>query len=243
MNVILLEAGEVDGAGRAELCDERARHVCEVLRGQAGQVIRVGVLDGPLGTGTIEALGAGRVTLRCELQAAPPPRPRVDVLLALPRPRVMRRLWAQLAAMGVGHIVVTNAARVERYYFDSHVLDEPFRRKHLVEGLQQAVDTRVPRVSIAKRLKVWLADELDAWRADATCLLADPRAEQDLAQTLPAGPGRVLVAVGPEGGWTDYERDLLAGHGFRAFRVGGRILRSDTACIALLAILSERLAS
>jgi 16S rRNA U1498 N3-methylase RsmE len=56
--------------------------------------------------------------VRCVFESVTPPRPRVDVLLALPRPKVMRRLWAQLAALGVAQIILTNAERVERHYFD-----------------------------------------------------------------------------------------------------------------------------
>ena len=85
----------------------------------------------------------------------------VDLLLALPRPKVMRRLWAQIAAMGVGQIILTNAERVERNYFDTHVLTPECYRPLLVEGLQQARDTRLPRVSIHRQFKVLVEDELD----------------------------------------------------------------------------------
>ena len=88
----------------------------------------------------------GETTISCEFQVAAPEPPRVDLLLALPRPKVLKRLWAQIAAVGVGHIVLTNAARVERNYFDTHLLEPEVYRPLLVEGLQQARDTRVPIV-------------------------------------------------------------------------------------------------
>jgi len=81
--------------------------------------------------------------MRCELEAEIPPRPRVDLLLAVPRPKVMRRLWAQIAALGVGQIVLTNAEKVERNYFDTHILTPETYRPLLIEGLQQARDTRL----------------------------------------------------------------------------------------------------
>src|SRR5688500_19330680 len=99
--------------------------------------------------------------LHCAFEAAPAPRPPVDLLLALPRPKVMRRLWAQLAALGVGRILLTNAARVERNYFDTHVLTSDCYRPLLVEGLQQARDTRLPVVSIHRQLKILVEDHLD----------------------------------------------------------------------------------
>ena len=85
-----------------------------------------------------------------------------SVLLALPRPKVMQRLWAQLAALGVGRILLTNAERVERHYFDTHVIDRGTYRPLLIEGLQQARDTRLPDVSVHKQFRVLVEDELES---------------------------------------------------------------------------------
>ncbi len=88
--------------------------------------------------------------------------PAVDVLLALPRPKVLRRLWAQLAALGVGRIMLTNASRVERNYFDTHVLEAATYRPLLIEGLQQARDTRLPVVSVHRRFRILIEADLSA---------------------------------------------------------------------------------
>jgi RsmE family RNA methyltransferase len=165
-----------------------------------------------------------------------PARPPVDLLLALPRPKVMKRLWAQVAALGVGRILLTHAAKVERMYFDTHVLAPAFIRERLVEGLQQACDTRLPEVTIHRRLKVLIEDELDALCPDANRVVADPSFDRTLPAAVAEGGGRrLLLAIGPEGGWTPYELDLLARHGFSGAGMGPRILRADTACVALLA--------
>ena len=142
MNLILLDERDRGDAHSVTLSDARAAHLLNVLRVAPGQTVRVGLLDGPLGVGTVESARDGRVTMRCAFETSTPPRPRVDVLLALPRPKVMRRLWAQLAALGVGQIILTNAERVERHYFDTHVLTEASYRPLLIEGLQQARDTQ-----------------------------------------------------------------------------------------------------
>jgi 16S rRNA (uracil1498-N3)-methyltransferase len=52
-----------------------------------------------------------------------------------------------------------------------------------------------------------------------------------------------LLAVGPEGGWNDFELGLLEAHGFQRFSLGWQTLRTDTACIALLAVLQHSLAT
>src|SRR4029453_5948647 len=136
-------------------------HVLNVLKAAPGHDVRVGLLDGPRGVGTVQAADEGAVRLRCRFATEVPPRPRVDLLLALPRPKVMRRLWAQLAALGVGRIMLTNAARVERNYFDTHVLSERVFRPLLIEGLQQARDTRLPIVTVHRQFRILVEDDLD----------------------------------------------------------------------------------
>ncbi len=240
MNLIIIHPDEADAGGRVCLSGGRAGHIRSVLRALPGKALRVGLLNGAKGTGTVETVTGKEVVLRCEFEREVPPRPGTDLLLALPRPKVMKRLWAQLAALGVGRIILTNAVKVERFYFDSHVLDPDFYTGSLIEGLQQAGDTLLPEVRIVRELKPFLEDRLDAvFPADGLRLLADPSGTESILNNLkkPA-PERMLLAVGPEGGWTPYERDMFAAHGFRIFRAGSRILRTDTACVALLSLLT-----
>ncbi len=162
MNVILLERAELDDGGVARLSGLRARHIREVLKAAVAQQIRVGVVDGPMGVATITSLAGDSATLQCALDAFVPVLPSVDLLLALPRPKVLRRLWAQIAALGVGRILLTNAERVERQYFDTHLLAPDGYRPLLIEGLQQARDTRLPQVTVHRQLKVLIEDLLDS---------------------------------------------------------------------------------
>ena len=240
VNLILFEPTEVGASGDVCVGGSRAAHLRRVLGVSAGQTVRVGVLDGPLGVGVVHAVDDTSVHLRCTFEASAPPRPRVDLLLALPRPKVLRRLWAQLAALGVGRIILTNAERVERNYFDTHVLTPECYRPLLVEGLQQARDTHLPCVSIHKQFKVLVEDELDSLFVGALRILADPSGAQS-AGAVAGGrrDDRVLLAVGPEGGWNDFELRLLEAKGFQAVGMGPRTLRTDTACVALLALVHE----
>jgi len=243
VNLILLEPDEAAPAAVA-LTDHRARHLIDVLAVTPGQTVRLGIVDGPLGTGTVVGVGDRRVDLQCVFDAAAPAPPPIDLLLALPRPKVMRRLWAQLAALGVRHVVLANAERVERNYFDTHVLQPDVYRPLLVEGLQQARDTRLPIVSIHRRFRVLIEDHLDAIAGDALRVMADPGATARVDETIRRhAAARVLVAVGPEGGWNDFERRLLTAHDFHAVGMGARTLRTDTACVALLALINDALAA
>jgi RsmE family RNA methyltransferase len=149
----------------------------------------------------------------------------------------MRRLWAQLAALGVGQIILTNAEKVERHYFDTHILDEETYRPLLIEGLQQARDTRLPAVSIHRQFRILVEDHLDGLFSQGVRLVADPSGATSITSALSDHHNqRVLLAIGPEGGWNDFELSLLAAHGFQTVALGPRTLRVDTACTALLAI-------
>jgi RsmE family RNA methyltransferase len=244
VNLVLLEPAEVSAAGDASLSGARATHLVSVLKVSPGQTVRVGVLDGPFGVGTVQSVAGAAIALRCVFDASAPPRPRIDLLLALPRPKVMRRLWAQLAALGVGRIILTNAERVERNYFDTHVVMPECYRPLLIEGLQQARDTWLPAVSIHRQFKVLVEDELDGVFATGLRLVADPAATTSVSAVASGrADGRVPLAIGPEGGWNEFEMRLLAAHGFQTIGMGPRTLRTDTACVALLALLHEAITS
>ena len=244
MNLILLEPGDVGPSGNVALSGARAGHLANVLRVAPGDRVRVGVLDGSRGTGEVRSVGGGTVALHCEFEASVPQRPPVDLLLALPRPKVMRRLWAQLAALGVGRIVLTNAERVERDYFGAHIVSEETYRPLLIEGLQQARDTRLPQVSIHRRFKVLIEDEIEGLFRNELRLVADSGASRSIGEAASKSvEARILLAVGPEGGWNDYERGLLEAHSFQCVSMGPRTLRTDTACVALLALAHDALKS
>ncbi len=235
MNRILIDAGELGAGDQVTLTDRRAVHLIRVLGVAPGRRLCMGILDGPLGEGEVCDVTAGTVRLRWFSSGQCPPPPETDLILALPRPKVMKRLWAPLASMGVGRIVLTHAAAVERVYFDTHWLDPLHYQPLLREGLEQSGDTRMPTVTIVRRFRPFVEDDLPGWFPDAMRLLAHP-GDRPLMDWRPiAAEARLLLAVGPEGGWSAFERQCLAERDFQRFSLGWRILRSDVACVALLA--------
>ncbi|HEY5654102.1 MAG TPA: RsmE family RNA methyltransferase [Pontiella sp.] len=243
MNLILLQSDEVND-GVAILRDERAVHIRKVLKASQGKELRIGLLNGPLGTGRVQRVDATLVELSCTFDEMVPPRPCIDLLLAMPRPKVLKRMWAQLAALGVGKIVLVRAEKVERYYFDSHVIESEFFNKKFIEGLQQARCTHLPKVQVEPLFKPFIEDRLEKEFSGHLKLLSDPSGECRIGRLeVPKKNERVLLAIGPEGGWTPYELEMLKERGFNLVSMGSRILRTDTATIALLSILSESIPS
>jgi RsmE family RNA methyltransferase len=140
-----------------------------------------------------------------------------------------------VASLGVDRVVLLNAARVEKSYFDSKVLDPAFVNELFEQGLEQARDTRAPELLVRERFRPFVEDELDALFPSGARLLAHPVAERRRA---PRGE-RTLLAVGPEGGWVPFELELLAARGFQMFSIGPRTLRTEVAVPYLLSALED----
>lgn len=241
MNRILIDPAELGPAGLAVLTDRRAGHIRSVLRAVPGESLRIGLIDGPVGTGTVKSVSARGVELACAFETEPPPEPPpLDLLLALPRPKVMKRLWPVLASFAVRRIALINAERVERVYFDSHVLEPAFIRSQLLEGCEQAGWTRLPEVSIHRRFRPFMEDELEAWSSGTPVrLVAHPGEAGRVRDCVRGNAAGVVLAVGPEGGWNDFELGLMEARGFRRAGLAGGPLRSDVACVALLAVVRD----
>ena len=243
MNRILFEASEVAADGRATFGGVRAEHVRTILHGEVGQVLKTGVVNGLIGTGVIERIDGETVTVRCVHDRAALP-PWIDLVLAPPRPRVMKRLLPQLAAMGVGRIVLVGAAKVEKAFWGAQLLKEEVYRPLLVDGLMQAGTTALPTIQLERGFGRWLEggrfEEQFAGQQVRIVAHPAPQASNHEARSTKHEAGSTkhqVLAIGPEGGWTDDEVARLEAHGFRRLSLGPRILRTDTATIALLARL------
>jgi RsmE family RNA methyltransferase len=234
MNQIIIRPEECTETGDVVLKGRRASHVTRILQAQPGQTVRVALLNGNRGQGEVTSIRQSAVHLQCRFDDPPLPPTGITLLLALPRPKVMYRLFAPLAASGVETLILTNAAKVERTYFDTHWLQAENYEPLLMEGLEQSGETRLPRIRIERRLKPLVEDELTIWPG-ARLLLHPHTTARPATQAPTQAP--ILVAVGPEGGWTDYEVDLFHAHGFTCIVLGMRILRSDIAVHGILGIL------
>ena len=251
MNRILFEPGEI-AEGVASFGGVRAEHVRNVLHGEVGQVLKTGEVNGKIGTGEILEVGETvRVRVRHEAEPLPP---WVDLVLAPPRPRILKRLLPQLAALGVGRIFLVGAQKVERDFWGATLLKEENCRPLLVDGLMQGcVSTALPTVETRRSFRRFVTDELDALFPTGTRLVAHPYGGEWGTGNREQGTGNreqgtgnrergtgnrgLVLAIGPEGGWTDEEVASLEAHGFVRYSLGPRILRTDTATVALLARL------
>lgn len=239
MNLVLLHPEDKTPEGAFRLVGRRAKHVREVHRVEVGDTLTVGEVNGRLGRGTVLGVDAQTVLLDVVLVRDPPVPPGIDLLLAMPRPKILRKVLAAATSLGVKRLVLVNSARVEKSYFDSPLLAPDELRPHLELGLEQARDTVLPEVVIEKRFRPFVEDRLaEVWPDGVRKLLAHPIAPGPVESVDPGSPrDRAVVAIGPEGGWVPFEIELLTAQGFAAFDLGPRILRVDTAVPVILAQL------
>jgi 16S rRNA (uracil1498-N3)-methyltransferase len=228
VNLVLLEHSELLADGTARLAGRRAAHVLEVLRVTAGDRIQAGVVGGRLGEAEVLRVGEGEVVLAPNLDRDPPPPSPVSLLLAVPRPKMLRRVLQAAAAMGVKRIVLAGSYRVEKSYFGSPALEPGAVREELLLGLEQGRDTALPEVTVERFFKPFLEDRLDTALPAPARLLAHPVGSPLLEAHAPAG-AEVVLAIGPEGGWTEYEAGRLREKGFLPVSLGPRPLRVDAA--------------
>jgi len=235
MNVVVLQDDDFVGSGsRVRLTGRRAEHIRQVHRVQLDDELRVGRLNGDLGTARITVLTDDAVEMNVTLDCPPPPALPVTLLLALPRPKTLKKVLQAATAMGVKDIVLMKTWRVEKSFWDSPVLQESGLREQMLLGLEQAGDTILPRVTLRRRFKPFVEDELPALIRNARGFVAHPVASSPCPRAV-GGP--VVLAVGPEGGFIPYEIELLAACGFEAVSLGTRRLRVEHAVPALLARL------
>ncbi|MBD9482857.1 16S rRNA (uracil(1498)-N(3))-methyltransferase [Pseudomonas sp. PDM14] len=234
MNLLLLEDADFVAADRVVLEGRRLKHLQEVHRAEAGDQLRVGRLGGLMGSGTLLALDASRAELQIQLDQPPPAKLPLTLLLALPRPKMLRRVLQTVSAMGVPRLVLLNSYRVEKSFWQTPFLEAEAIREQLILGLEQARDTVLPEVTIEKRFKPFVEDSLPAIAAGSLGLVGHPG---DYPACPRAVEQPVTLAIGPEGGWIAYEVDKLGEAGLAPVQLGERILRVETAVAALLARL------
>ena len=236
MNIILLDIDEINGDQTA-LKDHRAEHIVKVLRSSKGDRVTVGILNGKSGYGIIKEIATQKpylVELQLTLDRCPDVIPPVDILLALPRPIVFKRIISHLTALGVQRVIVVNAAKVEKSYWESSVVSKSGWHRYVREGLEQAVDTRMVDFSFYRGFKPFIQEIVPAIKNRyEQMLVAHPHCDNSLAEVYNAGDKPVLVAIGPEGGWNEYEIEQMQLQGFDQFTMGPRILRVETAVTAV----------
>nr|WP_275300548.1 16S rRNA (uracil(1498)-N(3))-methyltransferase [Pseudomonas sp. AF32] len=232
--MLLLEEADFIAPDRVVLRDRRLTHMQEVHGSAVGDSLRVGRVGGLMGSALVLRLEAREAELQVTLDQPPPAKLPLTLVLALPRPKMLRRVFQTVATMGVPRVILVNSYRVEKSFWQTPFLEPEAIREQLILGLEQARDSMLPEVIIEKRFKPFVEDRLPALADGTLGLVGHPGNHPPCPRALTEP---VTLAIGPEGGWIPYEIDLLGKAGLQPVQLGDRILRVETAVTALLARL------
>ncbi|WP_101675643.1 16S rRNA (uracil(1498)-N(3))-methyltransferase [Alloalcanivorax mobilis] len=231
MNLLLLHPEQHLQQDRWRLTPRQARHVLGVLKLVEGDHCRAGLLDQGTGMARIFSIENNDVHISFKVDSQPVAALPLTLLLALPRPKMLKRILIDAASLGIKRIALLNSWKVDKSYWRTPNLKGELLKEKLLLGLEQAGDPVLPTLTLEPRFRPFVEDRLDDWAGPGERLLAHPGDYPELPRGL-AGP--VTLAIGPEGGWTPYEIELLQAHGFQCHRFGSRILRVETALPALV---------
>ena len=232
MNLILLSPDQKLSEDRYALSERQLCHLFDVLKKGQNDRVRVGVLNGKIGEATFDA--SNRLVVIDKLSIDPPKALPMELVLALPRPNMLKRTLLNVTAMGVKHIHLLNSAKVEKSYWQSPVLEPDSLHQFLLEGLEQARDTTLPIITFHKRFRPFVEDALPSLLKQQRGFLAHPYQAQPCPVDIDFPS---ILAIGPEGGWNEFEVDKWLEAGMETVHIGERILKVETAVPVLLSRL------
>ncbi len=232
MNLLLLAPADFIAPDTAVVRDRRLRQLNEVIHAEPGKLCKAGVLNGDRGRGEILAIDRERAVVRFLAETPPLAPSPVKLVCALPRPKSFTKVLHAAVENGVKELYFIQTFKVDKSYWSAPRLAEAALHEELLLALEQAGDTLMPQVHFFNRFKPFVEDVLPALTAGTTALFGDPAG---VAAT--ATSGKITLAVGPEGGFTDYEKQKLIDVGFAPISLGERTLRTEFAVAELLAKL------
>ncbi|MBP6274417.1 MAG: 16S rRNA (uracil(1498)-N(3))-methyltransferase [Acinetobacter sp.] len=230
MNIVLLEAEQTQSEFWKIDNPRQIQHLSQHVQLNAGDTLKVGIRNGQRYLTEVVTISEQHILLRpIQVEAVPAKLP-VHLILALPRPKVLRRIIMDAVTLGVQRISLIHSYRVDKSYWQSPFLQQ--LDDYVTLGLEQAGDTISPEIQMYKRFKPFVEDVLPTFISDQKpAYVAHPYAEQQMPHAIQHS---CCLIVGPEGGFIPFEVDLFKKNGCQARRLGNRILRTETAVSHIL---------
>ena len=232
MNIVLLEPNQITTTDNIWQIENKRQlqHLQQHIQLNCGDTLKVGVRNGQRYLTEVISVSEQQIRIRpIQVEAIPAKLP-VHLILALPRPKVLRRIIMDAVTLGVERISLIHSYRVDKSYWQSPFLQQ--LDDYVTLGLEQAGDTIAPEIQLYKRFKPFVEDVLSTFISDQKpAYVAHPYAEQQMPYAIQHS---CHLIVGPEGGFIPYEVDLLIKNGCQAMSLGNRILRTETAVSHIL---------
>jgi len=235
MNLVLLEPKDFIDPDHVMIKGRRFKHLMAVNRVVEKKRLVCGILNGKMGTGLVQKISGNAIEMKLCLDHDPPDPLPLTLVLALPRPKMLKRIIESVTSLGVKKIYLINSWRVEKSFWQSPVLDEQTLKKYMILGLEQGRDTVLPQIYQKRFFTRFVKEELPVISKNTFCMTAHPKS----TQICPVGMNTAItLVVGPEGGFIDLEAATLEQVGFSSYHIGPRILKVETAVTCLISRLT-----
>jgi RsmE family RNA methyltransferase len=236
MNIIILTEEDNKSENIYKIGDNRFTHINNILKSEIGDNIEVGILNGKIGTARITEKNSSEILLEIvNLEPNKIYSTKIDIICALPRPQTLKKVLNTCATMGINKLHLIRSEKVEKSYFHSPLLEEKNYNKYLIEGLEQGKRTNLPKVAIHHKFKAFFETNYNENDKKYLKLLAQPNVNNYLTKDVFTTSEHIVLAIGPESGWNEFEINFMEERGFKKFKLSEYILRVENAVTASLA--------
>lgn len=238
MSTRLFVSGALINGAEIELDGDRARYLGKVLRARIGDQLAVFNGEGPEWPASITRISKSCVGLELgeSVEAGTESPLKIHLVQGISRGERMDFVVQKATELGVKRITpVLTEYGVVKLNPDRAEKRREHWQKVAANACEQSGRTRLPLIDTPVPLKSWFGDKPE--KVDAELILV-PGAATPLA-TVPTPETKVCVMIGPEGGFSDVEYADAEVSGFKAVSLGPRVLRTESAAIATLAVLQS----
>ncbi|WP_291354156.1 16S rRNA (uracil(1498)-N(3))-methyltransferase [Acinetobacter sp. UBA3106] len=230
MNIVLLDPRQTESEYWSITSKRQLEHLRTHVAVQVGDTLKVGIREGKRYLTEIVEVTEQAIKLKPLKEESVPEKLPVTLIVAMPRPKVLRRLIMDSVTLGVEKIILLHSYRVDKSYWQTPFLQQ--LDHYITLGLEQAGDTIAPQIEIYKRFKPFVEDVLpNLISTERPAYVAHPYAEMVMPFAI---DHPCTIVIGPEGGFIPYEVDLLIKNGCQALSLGNRIIRTETVIPYLL---------
>ncbi len=225
--------------------DPKLEHILKVLKTKEGGEVFAGNINGNLNICKISFTDDGGALLTPDRPTSNPPQIEAGIAVSFARPQIAQRLLFEAACFGVKNLVFYPASKGEADYAKSSLYSSGEYKKWLERGAEQACATHIPHFEYVKSLEDAIERLDDLGDSNPVNLAPDIyEAESTFVDAIttysPIGEDYTNVILGSERGFTKTDRETLRYHGYTLVSLGERVLRTDTALISVLSLLTNK---
>ncbi len=221
--------------------DERAQHILTILKKKKGDTFEAGIENGEAGEASITCIDEKGISFNFIPISKGKPFFPIEMIVGFVRPIQLKRLFRDVATLGVKKLHLVGTELGEKSYMHSKVVERGTAYNALKEGAIQAKSTYITELFVYNSLEECLKT-LNISKDDVTICLDNIEPKQTLfdhLQKQKKSSQTVFAAIGSERGWSSNERKLFMQENFELCSMGNRVLRTETATTVALSIILQ----